>query len=401
MRTLTLALLVGSCLVSPAAADVAMVRSADFQSTIGVVTHVAYTDGSYADLSAVQKGLQYLGVRSLRDAAPSNLQQKQRLAVMAQAGYSFSLMVNGDITSQLAASSALASTYRGSVAAIEGPNEVNNQPVSYGGVIGTAGAQAYQQALYSLAKVDPNLKAVPVLNFTDYPDTSGRADAGTFHSYPKGATDPDPTLWYDAGHQSAVMPGVPLWCTESGFYTMKGPDGVSEAAQATYLVETLAYNATRGVAHTYLYELVDEKADPSAVDSEKHYGLFRTDFTAKPAAVQLKNLISFTRDDGPAAIGFAPKPLSVAFSDSEVKHLIVANSDGSYVLLFWIEQSVWNSKSQTVVSTPPRRITFTLSGPHTATSLRLGDGSKKPIGRANHWDWDYVSGVIAVRIEAN
>lgn len=390
-----------AAVTTPACADVTMVRAADFVASIGVASHVAYTDGNYANLSNVESGLQYLGVRYLRDSAPANDQQSQRFSTLAQAGYRFTLMVNGSLSTQLSRSSALFHAYPSSVTAIEGPNEVNNQPVSYGGMIGTGGAQAYQQALYASVKTDSYLKSVPVLNFTDYPDETGRADAGTFHSYPKAATDPDPTLWYDAKNQAAVMPSLPLWCTESGFYTMKGADGVSEAVQASYLIETLAYNATRGISKTYLYELVDQKADSSTpTNTEMHYGLFRSGFVPKASATQLHNLITFAQDNGSSSSSFTPSPFFVSFSNPKVKNIALAKSDGSYLVLFWIEGAVWNSKTQSAITPTATHFTFTFPASRTVTSLHIADGTTKAIGRGANWGWDYTSGVAAVSISA-
>ena len=402
MRPFSLVIIVLTSLFYTATyADTGMIRAAAFKGGIGVVSHVIYTDGNYADLNSVQKGLKYLGVRLLRDNAPTTSSQLQRYKAMARAGFQFTFMIHEDMNAQILNSSSLAMAYAGSVTAIEGPNEVNNEPVTYSGLTGTVGAQAYQKALYELVKSNSYLGKLPVLNFTDYPDASGRADAGNFHSYAKRAVDPDPTLWFDAKNQSGSMPAMPLWCTETGFYTMTGDDGVSEAVQADYIIESLAYNATRAIAKTYLYELVDEKADSTVpTDTKKHYGLFRTGFVPKPAAMQLHNLLAFIQDEGQLAGTFTPKTFNVTFSNKAVKNILVAKSDGSYVLLFWIEQALWNPVSQAAIAPAMTQLVINLSSDRALTYLRLQDGTSVGLGRNGTWKWDYRSGVVAIAISA-
>ena len=49
-------------------------------------------------------------------------------------------------------------------------------------------------------------------------------------------------------------------------------------------------SALHGNAATYLYELVDSHPDTTNASPEAHYGLFRQDWSAKPAAVAIHNL---------------------------------------------------------------------------------------------------------------
>lgn len=383
--------------VTPAR-SAAVVTAASFLDSVGVASHVTYTDGSYASLPNVVGFLNYLGFRYMRDSAPSNDAESSRFSTLMKSGVRFTFMVNRDQNQQLTRLSALAKQFPGSIVAVEGPNEVNNQPVSFAGVIGTQGAQAYQKALYAAVKSDINLRDVPVLNFTDYPDREGVADAGNFHSYQKGGSEPQNTLWYDRTNQLKVMTSLPVFCTETGYYTaVSGVDGVNEISQAQYLVQTLAYNASAGVVRTHLYELADEKAD-SGSNTEMHYGLFRADLTPKPAAVFIHNLTHFLSDAGPSAHAFTPKPFTVSFSNPDVKQLLVAKSDGSYVLLFWMQRSPWGNRK--AIALPPVALTWKMSAVRSMTGLHLADGTTKDYGRGSGsgGTFAYVSGVVAVAI---
>jgi hypothetical protein len=42
-------------------------RAADFLGTLGVDTHIPYTDGGYASIANIEADLNYLGVSSVRD----------------------------------------------------------------------------------------------------------------------------------------------------------------------------------------------------------------------------------------------------------------------------------------------------------------------------------------------
>lgn len=74
------------------------IRAWDFLDGIGVATHIAYTDGGYADLSNVQADLAYLGITELRDGISNDENGSAPLASyiqLAQAGGKFTFVVGG------------------------------------------------------------------------------------------------------------------------------------------------------------------------------------------------------------------------------------------------------------------------------------------------------------------
>lgn len=142
----------------------------------------------------------------------------------------------------------------------------------------------------------------------------GFFDKLSYHPYTDGNT---PT-WYDArwpmhGYSSSV-PAVrqvmqrygdtsPIWLTELGWTTVPADGSCddcwtptlpkTEAEQAAYLAS--AIQIARGWSYVEAllwYELVDmvQPWDPAVVSFEHYFGLFRKDYSPKPAAGQFRDL---------------------------------------------------------------------------------------------------------------
>ena len=218
--------------------------TSQFINSLGVNVHVEYTDGKYANTGNVIADLSFLGINHVRDATlnPSN-QGQGSYDSLAAAGIKFDLFFQGnDPASSLALVNSFVARHPGAVSMIEGPNEVNNFPINYAGLSGNAAAVAYQGALYSAVKADGALNGVPVANLTSYPDLTGTADYGNFHSYPKNGVQPGVTLAQGAASQAAAEPGHPEVMTEGGYTTLLTPNsfgGVDEATQAKYLLNMM------------------------------------------------------------------------------------------------------------------------------------------------------------------
>lgn len=84
--------------------------------------------------------------------------------------------------------------------------------------------------------------------------------------------------------------GKRAWITELGYPTYSDAYGVSEVQQAEYLKKQLVIAANMGAEVCIIYNLIDGGLDPK--NKELHFGLFRFDGTAKPAAEMLE---SFTK----------------------------------------------------------------------------------------------------------
>ena len=264
--------------------------AAAFLGTLGVCTHIPYTDGGYANIPNVIADLQYLGIKNVRDGLSNGQNGSAPLTSFEQvavSGVRFTLVGIGggaQTTSTLQANLALIRQFqtavRGATLAVEGPNEVNNWPITYNGVGGLDGAIAIQKDLYSMVHQNGALAGVSVDYFTGYDmlgigpnpaTTAGLADFNTSHPYPKAGQPPLP--WVNRVNAMPNQPPNatgPAVYTETGYSTM---NGTTPAQQASYSLDLYFDTAAAGIAHTFLYELLDGYP-PGSRQGDDGSGLF-------------------------------------------------------------------------------------------------------------------------------
>jgi len=378
------ALALASLLTLGAATAVAAqtVRAADLAASIGVNVHVEYTDGAYADAGRTIAALKFLRVNFVRDAAPDPHNQGQaNYDALAQAGVRFDLIVNGgDIATALRGMAALQTRYPGAVHAIEGPNEINNHAsFTFAGLTDKhRAATAYQATLYGAVKTNPTLRAIPVVAFTDYPDTPGPCDVANFHSYPDGRGPPGARLGQDADEASSVAPGRPLVDTEFGYFTQPVKGALSQRGQARLILTGLLDNAAKGVAETYLYQLLDAYPDRGAQDGEKHYGLFDIQDRPKTSAQMLRRLMQLLQDDGPDAHTFRLRSQSITMQGlpATARTLVIEKASGETLVAVWDETPVWDGMREVDLEGPKTDVVVKATGRRgSASVVDLVDGT--------------------------
>ncbi len=360
--------------------------TASFLATLGVDTHIAYTDGGYANIQNVIADLKYLGITQVRDGISNGASGSAQLSsyiAMAQAGIHFTFVIQASNTAGLLAQLSLIDLMEvavpGSVTAIEGPNEINNQPVTYNGVAGLQGALNLQKALYSAVHSDPLLSGVPVDYFTGYgaynvglgPDpitTPGLANYDTQHPYPQFGQAP--AYWVARANaltntNAATAPAV---YTETGYST----NGVSPDVQAKYTLDLLMDTAQEGIAKTYLYDLLDGYA-PGSPQGDDGFGLFDYTKAPKPVATAIHNLTTLLQDSGATATTFQPTALNYSISglNSTGNSMVMERSDGTYVIAVWAEPPIWNNSTNTEINAPSQSVTVTL--PQSYASVQVFD----------------------------
>jgi hypothetical protein len=442
-------------------------RTEGFINSLGVDTHMDYTDGAYANEANVASDLAYLGVSNIRDSVPDLAggipaqNQITALHKLADAGIKFDLLVDAkdaDLPAEMVQLNALESYHPGSIIAVEGPNEINNWPVTYPGLTGQAAATALQKNLYGLVHGDTALKGVSVYDFTGgtaspqtpygvitkeasgsyllvngitgwpvalpvgvstisitytganpgaglfyYPgqgqvggitygangkltftydntgtaplktyisvsdwnatttitdvsavsgksgnlvvfdpnlSLTGLADDANIHPYPSHGGQPGANIPANyLGAFGSTTPG-PRVITEDGYNTdTNSASGVSQAVQAQDDVKILLDAYSSGVSTTYLYELLDEKSDPTDANSEMHYGLFNYDNTPKLAATAIHNLTTILADTGSSAKTFTPSTLAWSATNlpTTAKTMLTEKSNGAFDLAIWNE----------------------------------------------------------------
>lgn len=258
----------------------------------------------------------------------------------------------------------------GTISAIEGPNEVNNFPVVYKGLTGTAAAQAYQKALYAAVNADPLLKDIPVLGFTDYPAHSSASDWNNTHPYPKKGDQPRGTILMNKNAQDAVDPGKPFAITEMGYHnalnadTKGGWEGVDLNTQAKLVLNAYMDAADLGSRATYLYQLLNSPATGSGADQENQFGLFTATYAPKPAATAIHNLTTILHDDATGAANFQTGRLDYTVTGlpaTSGHSYLTQKADGSLQIVLWAEPDIWDEAADKAISAPASRTTVDFS----------------------------------------
>ena len=361
------------CLSAQADAAVA-IRAQDFLNGLGVNTHTIYTDSQYANVGQTVSAMSYLGLRLIRDVAPNPKNAGQgSYATLVQAGLRMDLFTGGDApggtqppATVVSAMAALAQTYPGSVHSVEGPNEVNNGPVSYAGLTGLSGAQAFQAALYSQVRATPSLASIPVYNFTDYPDAAGKADYANFHSYPVGLQScTGGGLTSNMKSQMAVMPGKAAVNTELGASTRPQPGSFDQTSHARFLVACALDNAAAGVKETYFYQLFDAYNDPSGSNSQDHFGLFDSSYKPKVAATAIRNLVKIVGEAGANETTFAPGSMPYTVNGpSTIASVLMQKASGWWAIGVWNEVPLYSEANGGTALNPSAKVTLQLPSAH-------------------------------------
>jgi hypothetical protein len=358
-------------------------RSADFLNTLGVNTHIPYTDGGYANITNIDADLKYLGITEVRDTISNGYAGSAPLSsyiTLAKEGVKFTICLFGggaittaSLTAQLALVAALNKAVPGSVIAVEGANEINNFPITYNGVGGLAGAVALQKAIYAAVHANADLKGVSVDYFTGYAagsdavgpnpaTTAGLADYDTQHPYPNQGDAP--YQWVNRtqalGNETPAT-GAAVY-TETGYSTNGGTSGdVNQDVQAKYTLDLLMDDAASGIAHTDLYQLMDAYAAGSS-QGDDGYGLYAPGNTPKEAATAIHNLTTILADTGTTASTFTLKPVSYTLTNlpSTGHTLEIQKSSGASDIVVWNEPAIWNEAKGAEVTAATTNVTVKL-----------------------------------------
>jgi hypothetical protein len=137
--------------------------------------------------------------------------------------------------------------------------------------------------------------------------------------------------------------------------------------EASYIPRTLLLAFKHGLQKTYLYELLDEVSSPG-------YGLLNADLTPKPAFTAVQNLLSTLSDSG-GTFTLGSLPYILSGGDSNLNHLLLEKSDGSYWLVLWLEEPTWDPVNVAPISVSSQNITIELNGAYTTLSDYQFDSS--------------------------
>jgi hypothetical protein len=384
----------------PAVAGSHNAKPADaFVDSIGVNTHLSFSDTVYEDYPLIKNKLTSLGVRHIRDHAhlnsyaPYNEKIYGKYRDLYNSGIRSNLMLSPRMLNLQSVDgekvASIAEMAGPALESFEGPNEYDYSGDGQWAKV----LRAYQQSLYDAVKNNESTANIPVigpslgspLNSNDLGSLSSSLDYGNIHSYPGGQRPSAGGLTdYYVPNAKKVSGTKPLIATETGYHTAQrwtGPHpSVSEQAEGRYVPRLYLEYFNRGIKRTYGYELIDEHPDPENDEREKNFGLLRHDGTAKPAYTALKNLIGLLEDEGQS---FQTSALDYTLSGAtaDVHRTLLQKRDRTFYLVLWVEKSSYDVDTQRGISVPSQRVDLTLNTRIARAATYLPNQSSSPVKR--------------------
>lgn len=350
----------------------------DFLDRLGVVTHVRYSDGAYANHAGTIDKLRDLGLMRVRDTAPkaaSNLPYRKYL----DAGVRFCMSCSPNGEARTDASKVgevldrILACFPGAegIDYLEGPNEPNNQPIMFGGVKDTkksfAAVTAYCEALHREMRSRREFRDIPLLGVANFPRLEVASDLDNEHPYPKSGAQPGPGLARTLSGRKR-----PVVITEFGYNTgppSKYPTPVDEYTQALLLLNGAFDAVSLGCKRLYIYELLDEKADPQFKVPNLHWGVYRFGGQPKIAAQAIRNLtriLTPERRAGPAA---ASDPKCSGLPPTG-KWMALQKGPRTMLAVLWNEPDIWDEAALQPLRVPTAEVTLAFAP---ASRIRIYD----------------------------
>ena len=379
----------------------APMRWADFHASLGVNTHLRYTNSQYNDLDSVISAIKYCGFQHVRDTAISvEAPNSGHYHALAEAGIRFCLFwgtgrTMADAISQIGA---LEGAHNGAVEYLEGPNEIQPQ-FTYAGRRGLEAGRQFMADMRAEAAQVSRLRDAAFVSFTGFSPASSGADIANHHPYPKAGDQPGELIrlrrdeWVGP---SGAMPGKPMVFTEFGYHTLTGKparsghwQGVDEETQAVLLINGWLDAAAAGVTRTYLYQLFDGAPDrPGAPSQENHFGLFRLDGAPKRAARAVKLLLSLASDSSAEARSFAFRPARARVgADLPISVLPLQTASGRDLFVLWNEAPVWDKEAFARRKTAPFAVCVESLHPAVVSAWDILDSTPLTGRRDNQRTW--------------
>ena len=404
MRSTPLLLIILLLLVAPASSGAAVLpakSAAEFRDSAGVNTHISYYSTPYGQWSRIVEKLDELGVDHLRDSVyanptwgPWNERYYKAVELAAAHGKKFDFIMGypnwgaGTVPELV---DVVAGRLRGAVSSLEAPNEYD--------IVGGIGKwvlplQGYLGELDTALAGEPRLAGVPLVgpsfgrtgSPTSLGSVAGLIDYGNIHPY-TGGLAPSQTLLTTEKTRAMTVSGIlPLFATEAGFHNAlnatTGQPPTSEAAAAVYTLRTLLEHFRGGIRRTFLYELIDQTAEPALTQPEQHFGLLNNDFTPKPAFTALKNLLAVVGRPG-AAGSLKSVDIPMTGATTGVQQLLLQKPSGGYQLVLWLDKSVWDRNNRKPIAVPAQRVTVTLPSLGATIARPLTSATKAPLAMTN------------------
>jgi hypothetical protein len=352
----------------------------------GVVTHFNYTNTVYgSNWPQLFQALQNLGVHHIRDGYfnpnqyPQLIQEHQQLQA-AGIRTTYVMPYDPTITPNLIEQLAYQT---GDMDAIEGPNECDILgQCGGGGLLGILNAVAMLPNL-QIAAQDLNvpLVAPSFVLPSSYPlagNLDSMVNVNSLHLY-FGGRNPGSSGWgdYDAQgngfgsfnfwlDQGTIdAPSKPSQIGETGYISFpstNAPYTVPESVTASYVPRTMLLAFKHGFDKTFFYQLIDDPTSPQG------YGLLHNDLSPKAGFTALESLLSVLSDPGGSNFNPGSLPFTIMGGDSNVNHLLLEKSDGTYWLAIWLEEPSWDPANDVSIPVTPENIGIELGSGYTTST---------------------------------
>jgi hypothetical protein len=364
-------------------------RAYDFYSKLAVNVHMNYA--RYTP-SQVLTMLNFVGIAKVRDNFGDS-SFVHLFTPLVSAGIKIHLGWYPDTTYQnlavadwLAAIKQVDAVNPGHIFGLAGPNESDSVGPGfiYHGLSGIAAANEAQQDIYDAVTTDAQLNYVPVdmWPLANGYNTASTIQVGKMTAYCGRANMHD---YYEGDNETGggniavqmqsylanyrlVCGRQPYVTTESGLQTPWNFDGqgpnifakeVNEDTQAKMAIMDWFDHAKDINCQAFaIYDLSD--ADGGG------WGIFRSDFTPKQAATNLRDVLAVLTDTGPLAGTFTPTGLSFTLSGMPPSSysFVIEKSNGVFDILLWDERGNWNTSNGTEPGLSTSTITINLASPH-------------------------------------
>ncbi|MEA3535441.1 hypothetical protein [Rhizobium sp. CC-YZS058] len=367
-----------------------MASTEAFIASIGVNGHVEQAGSAYANPNSTVSAMNYLGVSYLRNHYAETSLGLNNINALANAGIKFDFVPiphwiekTVDVAAFIKGLEKFEKAHPGSIAAIEGPNEVNIYAVNVKGVKTIASGAEVQKQLYAAINKSSLLKDKDIYNvslgstdanqYKQLGNLSGHTDFANAHAYVMSTTTISAGLDYLIGFAKISAPNKPVVITEAGYTTLDNYwyNGVSHIVQAKYTLNTLASAFDKGVSKTYLYELFDFRPDLTPGSANSHFGLFNADGTPKLAATAIHNMTTILANDSSlkAPVTNASFTYSLKGMPLKGQDMVLSKGNGSVDLIVWSEPTLWNQNTKTGVLAPTTTVTVTFGSVESIVSV--------------------------------
>lgn len=354
----------------------AAISVSSFLGKLGVNTHLNFAGTAYDNPTAVINALNALGIARCRDILPFSFQYPNYLTV-GRAGIAFDMVgvaANGATNPPLRTPAQVVTDAKaflsqsgmaGKILTLEGANEVNNYPFTYGSG-GAAGDVQFQQQMYAAWKADGTVNSIPVFCFSiaassattwqAWGDMSAYCDFGNGHPYANNGEQPTGTqfgtdqvlAWYQS-----LTPSRTMAITETGYTISSARSStgyVDQTTQAKLLLNTIMMLARKPTLdHINLYELNDYGGEG--------FGIYNQDWTPRVAATAIGNFTHILKASGTPASDPA-----YTVSGLSGFQFLFARPDGSRCIVLWSEPDIWNQNTHTEIAPPAQAVTITPTG---------------------------------------